>query len=89
MPSELAFGYRSRQPIIRCLDGSLCRNWRLRRAGARKPVSALEIRWAMANRLAKITAHLDTLDVDELDLRLVLYQRATGRLWMGAASQRG
>ena len=63
---------------------------RLRRAGAREArLAALEAGQARAKRLAEITDHLDTLDDDELDLRLRQYQRATGRLRMGKANHRG
>jgi len=41
---------------------------------------ALEAERARAKQLADITVHLDTLDDDELDLRLRQYQRASGRL---------
>ena len=62
----------------------LYRDWRLRRAGAREArLAALEARQPRAKRLAEITAHLDTLDDDELDLRLRQFQRASGRLGMG------
>ena len=68
----------------------LYRDWGLRRAGAKEArLAALEAGQARAKRLAEITAHLDTLDNDELDLRLRQYQRATGRLRMGKANQRG
>ena len=61
----------------------LYRDWRLRRTGAKEArLSALEAGQTRANRLAEITAHLDTLDNDELDLRLRQYQRASGRLRM-------
>ena len=67
----------------------LYRDWRLRRAGAREArLTALEAGQARAKRLAEITAHLDTLDDDELDLRLRQYQRASGRLRMGKANHR-
>ena len=66
------------------------RDSRLRRAGAREArLAALEAGQAKVKRLAEITAYLDTLDSDELDLRLRQYQRATGRLRMGKANQRG
>ena len=52
-------------------------------------MSALEADRARAKRLAEITAHLDTLGDDELDLRLRQYQRATGRLRMGKTNHRG
>ena len=68
----------------------LYRDWGLRRAGAKEArLAALEAGQARAKRLAEITAHLDTLDDDELDLRLRQYQRATGRLRMGPANHRG
>ena len=61
----------------------------LRRAGAREArLAALEAGQAKAKRLAEITAHLETLDDDELDLRLRQYQRASGRLRMGKANHR-
>ena len=61
----------------------LYRDWRLRRAGAKEArLSALEAEQFRAKRLAEITAHLDTLGDDELDLRLRQYQRASGRLRM-------
>ena len=60
------------------------RDWGLRRTGAREArLSALEAGQVRAKRLAEITAHLDTLDDDELDLRLRQTQRASGRLGMG------
>ena len=66
------------------------RDWRLRRAGAKEArLSALEAEQFRAKRMAEITAHLDTLDDDELNLRLRQYQRATGRLRMGKTNQRG
>jgi len=65
------------------------RDWRLRRAGAREArLSALEDGQVRAKRLAEITAHLDTLDDDELDLRLRQYQRASGRLRMDKTNHR-
>ena len=68
----------------------LYRDWGLRRAGAKEArLAALEAGQARAKRLAEITAHLDTLGDDELDLRLRQYQRATGRLRMGKTNQRG
>ena len=68
----------------------LYRNWRLRRVGAKEArLPALKAERARSKRLAEITAHLDTLDDDELDLRLRQYQRATGRLRMGPANHRG
>ena len=61
----------------------LYRDWGLRRTGAREArLAALEAGQARTKRLAEITAHLDTLDNDELDLRLRQYQRASGRLRM-------
>ena len=67
----------------------LYRDGRLRRAGAKEArLSALEAQQVRAKRLAEITAHLDTLDDDELDLRLRQYQRATGRLRIGKANHR-
>ena len=68
----------------------LYRDWGLRRTGAREArLAALEAGQARTKRLAEITAHLDTLDDDELDLRQRQYQRATGRLRMGETNQRG
>ena len=68
----------------------LYRDWRLRRAGAKEArLSALEAEQFRAKRLAEITTHLDALGDDELDLRLRQYQRASGRLRMGKANQRG
>ena len=67
----------------------LYRNWRLRRAGAKEALlSALDAEQFRAKRLAVITAHLDTLDDDELDLRLRQYQRASGQLRMGKTNHR-
>ena len=67
----------------------LYRDWGLRRAGAKEArLAALEAGQARAKRLAEITAHLDTLDNDELDLRLRQYQRATGKLRMGKTNNR-
>ena len=67
----------------------LYRDWRLRRAGAKEArLSALEAEQFRAKRLAQITTHLDTLDDDELDLRLRQYQRPTGRLRMGKTNHR-
>ena len=52
----------------------LYRDWRLRTARAKEArLSALEAERARSKRLAEITAHLDTLDEDELDLRLRQY----------------
>jgi len=65
------------------------RESRLRRAGAREArLTALEAGQATAKRLAEITAYLDTLDSDELDLRLRQYQRTTGKLRMGKTNNR-
>ena len=62
----------------------------MRRTGAKEArLAALEAGRARAKRLAEITAHLDALGDDELDRRLRQYQRATGRLRMGKANQRG
>ena len=67
----------------------LYRDWRLRRTGAREArLAALEAGQARAKRLAEITAHLDTLGDDELDLRLRQYQRASGQLRMGETNNR-
>ena len=66
------------------------RDSRLRRAGARKAcLAALEAGQLRAKRLADITVHLDTLDDDELDLRLHQNQRATRKLRMGKTNHRG
>ena len=66
------------------------RDWGLRRAGAREArLAALEAGQARAKRLAEITAHLDTLGDDELDLRLRQYQRASGRLRMDKTNHPG
>ena len=66
------------------------RDWELRKAGAKEArLAALEAGQARAKRLAEITAHRDTLDNDELDLRLRQYQRATGRLRMDKTNHRG
>ena len=68
----------------------LYRDWQLCRAGAREAhLDALEAGQARAKRLAEITAHLDTLDDDELDLRLRQYQRASGQLRICKTNQRG
>ena len=65
------------------------RDSRLRRTGAREArLAALEAGQARAKRLVEITAHLDTLDDDELDLRLRQYQRASGQLRMGETNRR-
>ena len=67
----------------------LYRDWGLRRAGAKEArLSALEAEQFRAKRLAEFTAHLDTLDDDELDLRLRQYQRASGGMRMGETNQR-
>ena len=67
----------------------LYRDWRLRRTGAKEArLAALEAGQVRAKRLAEITAHLETLDDDELDRRLRQYQRATGKLRMGKANHR-
>ena len=67
----------------------LYRDWRLRRAGAKEArLAALEASQSLAKRLAEITAHLDTLDDDELDFRLRQYQRASGRLRMDKTNHR-
>jgi len=66
------------------------RDWGLRRTGAREArLSALEAGQVRAKRLAEITTHLDTLDDDELDLRLRQYQRANGRMRMGKTDPSG
>ena len=68
----------------------LYRDWRLRRAGAKEArLSALEAERKRSKRFEEIKAHLDTLDDDELDLRLRQYQRASGRLRMGKTNHRG
>ena len=65
------------------------RDSRLRRARAREArLAALEAGQAKAKPLAEITAYLDTLDSDELDLRLRQYQRASGRLRIGETNHR-
>ena len=67
----------------------LYRDWGLRRAGAKEArLSALEAERKRSKRFEEIKAHLDTLDDDELDLRLRQYQRATGRLRMGKTNRR-
>ena len=67
----------------------LYHDWGLRRTGAREArLAALEAGQARAKRLAEITTHLDTLDDDELDLRLRQYQRASGQLRMGETNNR-
>ena len=50
---------------------------------------AFQAERARAKRLSDITAHLDTLDDDELDLGLRQFQHATGRLWMGKTNYYG
>ena len=68
----------------------LFRDWRLRRAGAKEArLAALEAGQVRAERMAEITAHLDTLGDDDLDRRLRQYQRASGRMRMGETNQRG
>ena len=68
----------------------LFRDWRLRRAGANAArLAALEAGQVRAKRMAEITAHLDTLDDDDLDRRLRQYQRASGRMRLGETNQRG
>ena len=68
----------------------LYRDWGLRRAGAKEArLSAHEAGQARGKRLAEITAHLDSLGDDELDLRLRQYQRASRRMRMGETNQRG
>ena len=68
----------------------LFRDWRLRRAAANAArLAALDAGQARAKRMAEITAHLDTLGDDELDLRLRQYQRASGRLRMDKTNHRG
>ena len=67
----------------------LYRDWGLRRAGAKEARLAVPgAGQARAKRLAEITTHLDTLDDDELDLRLRQYQRASGQLRMGETNRR-
>ena len=67
----------------------LYRDWGLRRAGAKAArLSALEKERTRSKRMAEITAHLDTLGDDELDLRLRQYQRASGRLRMDKTNHR-
>ena len=67
----------------------LYRDWGLRRTGAREArLAALGAGQARTKRLAEITAHLDTLDNDELDLRLRQYQRPSGRLRMDKTNHR-
>ena len=58
-------------------------------AGAKEArLPALEAERARTKQLADITAHLDTLDDDELDLRLRQYQCASGQLRMGKTNRR-
>ena len=67
----------------------LYRDWQLRRTGAKEAgLAALEAGQVRAKRLTEITTHLDTLDDDELDLRLRQYQRASGRLQMDKTNHR-
>ena len=67
----------------------LYRDWRLRGAGAKEArLSALEAERKRSKRFEEIKAHLDTLDDDELDLRLRQYQRASGQLRMGETNRR-
>ena len=67
----------------------LYRDWGLSRTGAKEArLAAIEAGQARAKRLVEITAHLDTLDDDDLDLRLRQYQRATRRLRLGETNQR-
>ena len=74
--------------LFNALTG-LYRDWGLRRTGAREArLAALEAGQARTKRLAEITAHLDTLDNDELDLCLRQYQRASGRLRMDKTNHR-
>ena len=64
----------------------LYRDWRLRRAGAKKArLSILEGVQRRYRRRAEIMEHLDRLGDGELDRRLRQYQRASGRLRMGKA----
>ena len=66
------------------------RDWGLRRAGAKEArLSALEAERKRSKRFEEIKAHLDTLDDDELDLRLRQYQRASGQLRMGETNRHG
>jgi len=51
-------------------------------------LSALEAERKRSKRFEESKAHPDTLDDDELDLRLRQYQRATGRLRMGMTNRR-
>ena len=68
----------------------LFRDWRPRRAAANAArLAALEAGQARAKRLAEITAHLGTLDDDDLDRRLRQYQRASGRKRMTETNQPG
>ena len=74
--------------LFSALTGLFC-DWQLRRAEATEAhLSALEAEQFRAKRLAEITAHLDTLGDDELDLRLRQYQRASGQLRMGETNRR-
>ena len=75
--------------LFRALTG-LYRDWGLRRTGAKEArLAALEAGQARAKRMTEITAHLDTLDDDDLDRRLRQHQRASGRMRMGETNQRG
>ena len=57
---------------------SLYHDWRQRWTGIRVArLTVLKAGQAGAKRLAEITAHLDILNDDELDLHLHQYQRAT------------
>ena len=68
----------------------LYRDWGLRRTGAKEArLAALKDGQARAKRLGETTAHLDSLGDDELDRRLRQYQRASRRMRMGEANQRG
>ena len=51
-------------------------------------LSALEAERKRSKRFEEIKAHLDTLDDDELDLRLRQNQRNTGRLRTGENNHR-
>ena len=59
---------------------AIYRDSRLRRTDAREAsLAGLEAAQKCYKRQVEITAHLDTLDGDELDLRLRHIQRANGR----------
>tara|TARA_Y100000758_G_C15979936_1_gene396536 strand:- start:611 stop:829 length:219 start_codon:yes stop_codon:yes gene_type:complete len=61
-----------------------------RRTGAQEArLAALETRQAWAKWLAEITAHLNTLDDDELALRPRQYQCTSGRFQMGKGADLG